>query len=538
MRQLIILMLLCSILSGCSRPTAGIESHMEQAASKLDEDPTAALDLLEELEDEKLTDRRLKARFALLYSMALDKNYIDIASDSIITCAVKYYSRFGSAEEKLLAHYYHGVTYMNAAEIDKAMDCFVRAGRYAGRCENAGAVARLYTAKMLVYKYCYEFEEALCQERLAAEYFLADGDSTRYFNALCSISTLGGLAGDSTAVLTSLNLLKHHWEKLDDFQKSRCFITQIESCVDPTEKRRLIDENFREVRDSSAIQWAGIANALLEGGEFGAGLEALEAYLRYGGTPDAAYYILSARLNDEYGNVSRALADYKRYLALIDAENIDVLGSDSKYAEERISSQLRNMKFRYWLAICGLSIIIVCLASVLLFQKIRRLRSEREKEKMEYEAELESVRSEIKQLKKIRHDKTLEQSIRTAVEERLKVLNMFIMASISDSFSTKARDELAKLMENRNDFLESTRKSFMIAHPRFIEYLKKQQLNEWETGCCCLYAIGLNGAEISSYLDRKAIYNVSSSIRRKLGIPKGKTRIDTFLRQKLEESDN
>ena len=132
----------------------------------------------------------------------------------------------------------------------------------------------------------------------------------------------------------------------------------------------------------------------------------------------------------------------------------------------------------------------------------------------------------------------MEQSIRSAVEERLKVLNMFVMASISDSFSTKARDELAKLMENRNDFLESTRKSFMIAHPKFIEYLRKQQLNEWETGCCCLYAIGLNGSEISSYLDRKAIYNVSSSIRRKLGIPKGKTRIDTFLRQKLEESDN
>ena len=93
-------------------------------------------------------------------------------------------------------------------------------------------------------------------------------------------------------------------------------------------------------------------------------------------------------------------------------------------------------------------------------------------------------------------------------------------------------------MENRNDFLESTRKSFMIAHPKFIEYLRKQQLNEWETGCCCLYAIGLNGSEISSYLDRKAIYNVSSSIRRKLGIPKGKTRIDNFLRKKLVESDS
>lgn len=539
MRRLTLLLLqLCAILPGCIRSTTDIESQMQQIAVKLDENPAAALEMLEELEGEKLTGRRLKARFALLYSMALDKNCIDIASDSVINCAVKYYSRFGSPGDKLLAHYYHGVTFLNAADIDKAMDCFVKAGRYAGRCEDAGAVARLYTAKMLVYKYCYEFEKALSQEKLAAEYFLADGDSTRYFNALCSISTLGGLTGDSVAVFTSINLLNHHWEKLDDIQKSRCFITQIEASDDPAEKHRLIDENLSEVRDSSAIQWTGIANALLETGQFDAGLDAIESYLRYGGTPDAAYYILSAKLNDGHGNTSQALSDYKRYLSLIDEENVKVLGSNSKYAEERIISQLRTTRFRYWLAICGLSIVVVCLASVLLFQKIRRLRSEREKEKIEYEAELESVRSEIKQLRKIRRDKTMEQSIRSAVEERLKVLNMFVMASISDSFSTKARDELAKLMENRNDFLESTRKSFMIAHPKFIEYLRKQQLNEWETGCCCLYAIGLNGSEISSYLDRKAIYNVSSSIRRKLGIPKGKTRIDTFLRQKLEESDN
>lgn len=57
------------------------QSYIEQAADKLDEDPEAALEMLEELEAEKLPNRRLKAKFALLYSMALDKNYIDIASD-------------------------------------------------------------------------------------------------------------------------------------------------------------------------------------------------------------------------------------------------------------------------------------------------------------------------------------------------------------------------------------------------------------------------------------------------------------------------
>ena len=272
----VVLTLLAAMTFSCSDRNA--RAALDEVSSYISDNPEKALQVLDSLKGTHIKGRSDKARFALLYSMALDKNYIDIASDSIITCAVKYYSRFGSAEEKLLAHYYHGVTYMNAAEIDKAMDCFVRAGRYAGRCEDAGAVARLYTAKMLVYKYCYEFEKALSQEKLAAEYFLADGDSTRYFNALCSISTLGGLTGDSVAVFTSINLLNHHWEKLDDIQKSRCFITQIEASDDPAEKHRLIDENLSEVRDSSAIQWTGIANALLETGQFDAGLDAIDSY--------------------------------------------------------------------------------------------------------------------------------------------------------------------------------------------------------------------------------------------------------------------
>ena len=90
-------------------------------------------------------------------------------------------------------------------------------------------------------------------------------------------------------------------------------------------------------------------------------------------------------------------------------------------------------------------------------------------------------------------------------------------------------------MENREEFLESTKKTFMISHPKFMAYLRKRNLSEWEIGCCCLYCIGFNGAEISEYLNRKAIYNVNSTIRQKLDIPKGGTQIDVFLKQKMQE---
>lgn len=52
------------------------------------------------------------ARYSLLMSMVLDKNYIDIASDSIILPAVQYYSS-RPTKERMLAYYYQGLVYKN-----------------------------------------------------------------------------------------------------------------------------------------------------------------------------------------------------------------------------------------------------------------------------------------------------------------------------------------------------------------------------------------------------------------------------------------
>ena len=96
---------------------------------------------------------------------------------------------------------------------------------------------------------------------------------------------------------------------------------------------------------------------------------------------------------------------------------------------------------------------------------------------------------------------------------------------------------LDKLTRDSNYFMESTKASFEIAHPEFLDFLKDSGLSEWEIGCCCLYSIGLNGNEISVYLNRKSFYNISCNIRKKLKMETG-ANIDTFLKQKMMELDN
>ena len=83
---IVILIALC--LFSCSDDTA-VMSRLDQAESMMEEKPEEALALLDTMQRSRLVSREAIARHALLYSQALDKNYIDMTTDSIIRPAVR-----------------------------------------------------------------------------------------------------------------------------------------------------------------------------------------------------------------------------------------------------------------------------------------------------------------------------------------------------------------------------------------------------------------------------------------------------------------
>ena len=84
------LLLLAFTLFACNKHTE-TEALLSKAELQMDEHPNSALILLQELDTKQLTSADEKALYALLYSQALDKNYIDITDDSLINIAVDYY---------------------------------------------------------------------------------------------------------------------------------------------------------------------------------------------------------------------------------------------------------------------------------------------------------------------------------------------------------------------------------------------------------------------------------------------------------------
>lgn len=126
-RKAVLPILICLMFFTSCTVDPEVMSALDAAESVMEDSPETALSILEGLDRSLLVSREATARYSLLYSQALDKNWIDVTTDSIIRPAVEYYARHGSADERLKAQYYLGCVYMNSGEFEKAMECYVRA---------------------------------------------------------------------------------------------------------------------------------------------------------------------------------------------------------------------------------------------------------------------------------------------------------------------------------------------------------------------------------------------------------------------------
>ena len=127
-------------------------------------------------------------------------------------------------------------------------------------------------------------------------------------------------------------------------------------------------------------------------------------------------------------------------------------------------------------------------------------------------------------------------NVQKSVAQRLELLNKFFTAYITNNneIDRKANMELEELLANKDAFMISTRLAFSGSHPNFIKYLEERNLTEWEINYCCLYALGLKGKEVGSYIKMRSHYNNSIEIRKKLEINEHETNLGIYIRKLLK----
>lgn len=115
------LCLTCFFIISCH---SRIELQLDSVERMLDNHPDSALFILSQIDTSTIIQNGIKAHYALLKSAALDKNYIDIKNDSLISVAKSYYQKHGSQFNKMRSLYYYGIIKMNSKDYPSAAVSF------------------------------------------------------------------------------------------------------------------------------------------------------------------------------------------------------------------------------------------------------------------------------------------------------------------------------------------------------------------------------------------------------------------------------
>lgn len=137
------------------------------------EAPDSVLTILNPVSLSDIRAPVLRAKYALLYSQALDKNYIDVDNDSLIRVAVDYFRHHGSFLDKAKAYYYYGVVHYNASDIESAMRSFVQASIYVEKTDDHNLKGLIYTTIGNLYYDQYSYDEAVKMYSKAIDAFIA-----------------------------------------------------------------------------------------------------------------------------------------------------------------------------------------------------------------------------------------------------------------------------------------------------------------------------------------------------------------------------
>ena len=174
MKKLFVALLLSLAFISCAENE--IIHALSEAEVNMQEDPERSLKMLESIDAKKLTTRKQTARHALLHSIALDKNYIDIASDSIIAPAVRYYSRHGSTDDKLLTLYYEARIQYNAQNYNEAVLTLMETLPLFEESSQTRYFSLIHNLFVAIYNMSSMFDDALIHVDKAYGYAVECGD--------------------------------------------------------------------------------------------------------------------------------------------------------------------------------------------------------------------------------------------------------------------------------------------------------------------------------------------------------------------------
>lgn len=581
-RLTVLMMLSCVLMTliSCDRHSEAW-NELNQAEQLMGTKPDSALTIIERIDTSAIKGEEEAARYALLKSMALDKNYIDTTSFEVLQPAIDYYLENGSADERLRTLYYQGIIYLNRSDYDKAMDCYLKADALKEECSDTLVYANMLVAQGKTYANSYQIEDYVRNNLRASELYSKIGEDRRVFSSLLraldgSISLGNKLRSDSIRLLT--DSLVQLYPELDDalarIRKPYSIRFDSDSVINN------ILESIADLNLCNEEMKLDATLGYLKLNEAKKAKEVFESInLNSPDTKSFKYISIKPMVLEANGNYREALEAHKIFHLTVEAENSKIYSKKTTVAQnihELEINQLNSLQSKdrqLWFCLCLVLVLIIIIGIIYYQLRIgtkNRIISEQEQFRLQLENEnlqkqnsvlelekhnaqlelekqnlatenmrlrISQLESEGEHLKELLTSAELSKPILDSIQERIGILNGLLAAKISDNdaYSKPADKWINQIIEDRKSFMDSTRLAFRASHPAFMKYLDDHGLTESELNYVCLYAIGLRGKEIGEYIQIKRHYHTSTDIRKKLGLNEDDTNLGLYIRNLMKK---
>lgn len=450
MKYMLSIILIVSLFScGSSRQ---IEQELSTAAKLMRSEPDSSLRIIENIDLDRIPGRHTQAKYALLYSEALDKNYVDTNDDSLIRIAYRYYdNKICSDSVKFLINYYYGRIHQNGDDYQEAMRYYLTAEKYAHAAHKNYYLGLVYTRIGELYSEQMNFNGALEYYRNAYDAWKKLRNPAFMNNATLNIAnTYSSLndndnavkyylqvlqaarqQGDNDLVIACLSNLGDIYVSEGDYPKALQAVKEIERIAPDGmsiyQYRILIKVYYLQHKIDSARYYFNIASELAED-------------IR----DDAQLAFLSFQIELASGNSEEAANSINEYIWLSDSISRMVvsqsaIAAEAKYYKEQTAFASYRLKVRtYFEYIVGLLIFAVVVFLIYYYRE----RMKRKQQQIErYMLAVESIRdSKNSILEHLAAKEGLEVQLKELVMSRFEFLDQLGQAFYERN-NTKAQQE-------------------------------------------------------------------------------------------------
>ena len=169
-----------TVASSCGNREAG--RIMDSAEDVMWIRPDSALAALESIDTLSLKTKAQRARYSLLYTMALARNHRDIPDLRIIKPAAGYYDRHGSKDDRMKMYFYLGTAQYDAGDPESAIASYIRSKEYSSHSDNLVFKGIISSSISDVYLWNNNNTESISYCKEACDYFAQAKDSFRLWN--------------------------------------------------------------------------------------------------------------------------------------------------------------------------------------------------------------------------------------------------------------------------------------------------------------------------------------------------------------------